>query len=118
MRRVFLILLLVILFILIVTIPFLVLGATKFDSLTTHEKSITDTILVTLELIGLFLASAVVIIILFQYFRYRRPYRLVFDAFTNEPDLINSERKPLNLSILVQEELIRQFKIIFNEVNI
>lgn len=117
MRRVLIILLLIIVFILLVTVPFYIWGVTKFDSLTTQEKSITDVVLVTLELIGILISSAVVITILFQYFRYRRPYRLVFDAFSNEPDLINNEKKPLNLSILVQEELIRQFKVIYTQVS-
>jgi hypothetical protein len=117
MRRVLTILFFFIVFILLITVPFYIWGVTKFAAFSTQVKSITDITLVTLEFIGILVTSAVVITILFQYFRYRRPYRLVFDAFSNEPDLINNEKKPLNLSILVQEELINQFKIIYNEVH-
>lgn len=116
MRRVLAIVSIIALFILLLVALFFLLGIAKFDSITKQETSIRDVILGTLELIGILVSSAVVFIILVQYFRYRRPYRLVFDAFSNEPDLINKENKPLNLSILVQEELIRQIKIIFNEI--
>jgi hypothetical protein len=114
MRRFLAIVSFIILFFLFVTVLVYTLGITKFDSFFKKETSIASVILVSLELIGILAAIAVVFIILFQYFRYRRPYRLVFDAFSNEPDL---EEKPLNLSILVQEELIRQFKLIYTEIN-
>lgn len=117
MRRVLTILFFSILFILLITLLVYIWGITKLDTITTKEKNITDILLVTLELIGILVTIFVVSIILFQYFRYRRPYRLVFDAFSNEPDLISNEKKPLNLSILVQEELIHQFKIIYHVVH-
>jgi hypothetical protein len=117
MRRVLTIVLLIIVFILVVTVPFYIWGVARFASFSEQEKSITTIVLATLELIGILVTSAIVVIIVSQYFRYRRPYRLVFDAFSNESDLINNEKKPLNLSILAQEELIRQFKIIYYEVN-
>ncbi len=117
MRRFLIIVLLIIVFILLVTIPFYLWGIERFVAFSEQEKIISDIILPTLELIGIFVAVVIVVTILFQYFRYRRPYRLVFEAFSNEPELIDTEKKPLNLSILAQEELERQFRIIYNELN-
>ena len=81
-----------------------------------QEYAITGLILVSLELVGLVFAIYIVIFIFLQYIRYRRRQRLVFDAFSNEPELVDTVNKPLNLSMLAREELVRQFKIIYNEL--
>lgn len=117
MRRILTIVLLVIVFILVMTIPFYIWGVERFVAFSDQEKIISSIILPTLELIGIFVSVVIVVTILYQYFRYRRPYRLVFEAFSNESELIDTEKKPLNLSILAQEELERQFRIIYNELN-
>ena len=117
MKRFLTIVLLIILFIVAVTVPFLILGGQRFAIFSDQEKAVTTVILATLELVGIVISIVIVVIILYQYFRYRRPYRLVFDAFSNESALFDADKKPLNLSILAQEELERRFKIIYNELS-
>ena len=118
MKRFLTIALLIIVLIVVVTVPFIIWGGTKFASFSDQEKTITTFLLASLELIGLVVSTAIVIFILYQYIRYRRPYRLIFDAFSNELALIQNENKPLNLSVLAKEKLVRQFIIIFNELKV
>jgi len=117
MRRFLAMVALIILLVVVVTVPFIIWGETRYASFSHQETGITDFLLASLELIGLVVSIAIVVFILYQYFRYRRPYRLVFDAFSNESTLVNKNGdKPLNLSILAKEELVRQFKIIYYEL--
>jgi hypothetical protein len=116
MRRLLAIMLLIIVLVVLVTAPLIIFGGTRFASFGDQEKGITDFLLVSLELIGLVVSIAIVVFLLYQYIRYRRPHRLVFEAFSNESKLVDSENKPLNLSVLAQEELERQFKFIYNEL--
>jgi len=116
MKPILTIVLLIIMFILIVTVPLSIWGVENFISFSDQEKTITTIILATLELVGIVISIVIVAIILYQYFRYCRPYRLVFEAFSNESELFDTDKKPLNLSILAQEELEHRFKIIYNEL--
>ena len=116
MKRILAMVLLIILLVVVVTVPFIIWGETRFAFFSHQEKGITDFLFASLELIGLVVSIAIVVFILYQYIRYRRPYRLVFEAFSNESDLVDTENKPLNLSILAQEELVRQFKIIYSDL--
>ncbi len=116
MKRFLAMVILIIVVVVVVTVPFIIWGETRFAFFKDQEKSITDFLLVSLELIGLVISIAIVVFILYQYVSYRRPYRLVFEAFSNESELVETENKPLNLGILAQEELVRQFKIIYNDL--
>lgn len=116
MKRILAILLLIIVLVAVVAVPFIIWGGARFASFSDQEKAIVTFLLASLELIGLIISIAIVIFILYQYIRYRRPYRLVFEAFSNELELVDTENKPLNLSILAQEELVRQFKLIYNDL--
>lgn len=113
MKRILAIVVLVIVLVAVVFAAFVISGGTRFSSVSSNEQLITSFLLASVELIGLVVSIALVILILYQYIRFRRPYRLVFEAFSNESNLVNAENKPLNLSILAQEELARQFKIIY-----
>ena len=110
--------LLVIVLVVVVTVPFIIWGETRFATFSHEETGITTFLLASLELIGLVVSIAIIVFILYQYIRYRRPYRLVFDAFSNESTLVKNGDKPLNLSILAKEELVHQFKIIYREIKI
>jgi hypothetical protein len=116
MKRILAMVLLIIVLVVVVTVPFIVWGETRFAFFSHQEKDLTDFLLTSLELIGLVISIAIVVFILYQYVSYRRPYRLVFEAFSNESELVEAENKPLNLGILAQEELVRQFKIIYSDL--
>src|SRR5690349_3272750 len=118
MKRIFAMLVLIIALIVVVTVPFIIWGEPKFTTFSHQETGITSFLLASLELIGLVISIAIVVFVLYQYIRYRRPYRLVFDAFSNEATLFKNEDKPLNLSILAKEELVRQFKMIYREIKV
>ncbi len=116
MKRILTIVFLIVVFAALVTLPFIIWGADRFASFSDHEKAVTTFILASLELVGIVFSIVIVVYILYQYIRYRRPHRLVFEAFSNESELIDTEKKPLNLSMLAQEELVRRFKIIYTEL--
>jgi hypothetical protein len=116
MKRILAMVVLIIVLVMVVTIPFIIWGETGFASFSHKETGITSFLLASIELIGLVVSIAIVVFILYQYIRYRRPYRLVFDAFSNESTLGKNGDKPLNLSILAKEELVHQFKIIYREI--
>jgi len=116
MKRVLTIVLLIIAFTVIIAAPFFIWGGEKFTFFSDQEKAITAFILVTLEFVSIIFSIVIVVYVLYQYIRYRRPHRLVFEAFSNESELVQTENKPLNLSMLAQEELVRQFKVICNEL--
>ena len=113
MKRILAIVALVIVLVAVVFAAFLVTGGRRFSTVSDNEQLITSFLLASVELIGLVVAIALVIFVLYQYTLFRRPYRLVFEAFSNESKLVTAENKPLNLSILAQEELTRQFKLIY-----
>lgn len=118
MKRVLAMMLLIIALIVVVIVPFIIWGETRFATFSHQETGITSFLLASLELIGLVISIAIVVFILYQYIRYRRPYRLVFDAFSNESTLFKNNDKPLNLSILAKEELVHQFKMIYREIKV
>lgn len=116
MKRILAIGLPAIVFVIALILLFFILSIDGLTSISIREYTITSLILTSLELVGLAFAIYLAIFILVQYFRYRLRQRLVFEAFSNEPKLVDDEKKPLNLSMLAREELIRQFKIIYNEL--
>lgn len=116
MKRILAIVLLIIVLVVLVIVPFIIWGGTRFSSFSDNEERITAFLLTSVELIGLLVSIAIVVFILYQYIRFRRPYRLVFEAFSNESKLVDTGKKPLNLSVLAQEELAHQFKIIYKDL--
>ena len=115
MKRVLAVGLPVIVFVIALILLF-ILSTQGLISISKREFAITSLILTSLELVGLAFAIYIAIFILVQYFRYRLRQRLVFEAFSNEPKLVNTGNKPLNLSMLAREELTRQFKMIYNKL--
>jgi biopolymer transport protein ExbB/TolQ len=116
MKRILAIVFLIIVFVVLVAAASILWGGTRFSSFSSNEELVTAFLLTSVELIGLVVSIAVVIFILYQYIQFRRPYRLVFEAFSNESKLVDTVKKPLNLSILAQEELASQFKIIYRDL--
>lgn len=116
MRRFFAILSLIVVLVAVVVAASILLGVARFSSFSTNEELITGFLLTSAELLGLVVTIALILFILYQYIQYRRPYRLVFEAFSNESKLVDAAKKPLNLSILAQEELARQFKLIYRDL--
>lgn len=116
MKRILAIVFLIIVLVAVVIAASILWGGTRFSSFSNNEELITAFLLTSLELIGLVVSIAVALFIIYQYVQFRRPYRLVFEAFSNESKLVDTGKKPLNLSILAQEELARQFKSIYRDL--
>jgi hypothetical protein len=79
-------------------------------------QGVISLILSLLQLVGIALGLALVVFVFVQYTQYVRTRHFIFEGFSNASKLIDAEKMPLDLDMLAQEELNRQFKIIFNEL--
>src|SRR5579863_3161360 len=116
MKSILAIVLPILAFAVLVTVPLFIWGGQSYSFLINQEKAIASFILVTLELAGIAFSIVIVVFVIIQYAQYVRSRRFVFDGFSNESKLNDALKTPLVLGILAREELVNQFEAIYNEL--